>query len=137
MAMMKSRTYVILGNPIPLQRARSNARGRPWDPQRAEKAHWISQLEIQHEDMPMFMGAVRVDFTFRFNVPQAHQKVASNLIDVHHIYRPDLSNLVKFAEDCCQGILYRDDCIIAELNAVKIYGEKGCTEFTITPLKGT
>lgn len=134
MAMLKSRTYVISGDPIPLQRPRSNVRGRPWDPQKIEKNNWIAQIELQHEDMPMYTSAIIFEVTFNFRVPEIHKKIKTDLIGKPHIYRPDLSNLVKFVEDCAQAVLYRDDCIIADIRARKIYNETAYTEFTIIPL---
>ena len=51
-----------------------------------------------------------------------------------HYSRPDLSNLIKFIEDVATGILYKDDCIIAELVSYKHYDTNPRTEFMITPL---
>jgi Holliday junction resolvase RusA-like endonuclease len=134
MGMLKSRTYIVPGDPIPLQRARSNARGRPWDPQKVEKNHFIAYVEEQHDDMPLYTVPVIFEVTFNFRVPQTYEKMMGEMIGRPHKCRPDLSNLVKFAEDCLQGILFRDDCIIYKIRAHKVYAVSASTEFTLIPL---
>lgn len=56
------------------------------------------------------------------------------LMTAYHQYKPDLSNLLKWIEDCATGIIYRDDCIIASICAKKLYAESPRTEFTVEQL---
>ncbi len=42
---------------------------------------------------------------------------------IHHIKRPDASNLVKMYEDCLKGIIFDDDSQVVEFTARKIYSE--------------
>ena len=51
-----------------------------------------------------------------------------------HVYKPDVSNLLKFIEDTCTGILFHDDCIIASVLACKRYDIEPRTELIITEL---
>lgn len=134
MSLLPARTYIVPGTPIPLQRPRSRVNGRPWDPQKTEKLICMNTLEDQHGSMPMYSGYLRADFTFYFRIPQTHYRFRDDMLLTHHNHRPDLSNLVKFYEDCAQGILYRDDCIIAMSLSMKLYDDEPRTEIYIVPL---
>lgn len=127
-------SFVIDGTPIPLMRPRfHNGRG-VYDAQRNEKLVLGINLRNQHQDRPPLTGPIRMDITFFMPVPKTRTRDKKFLMDTYHIYKSDLSNMVKFYEDISQdcGIL-KDDCIIAELFAKKIYGEPR-TEFTFTTL---
>jgi Holliday junction resolvase RusA-like endonuclease len=50
------------------------------------------------------------------------------------ITRPDCSNLLKNAEDGLNGIVYRDDNQIVELQVSKVYGDKPQMRLIVTPL---
>jgi Holliday junction resolvase RusA-like endonuclease len=134
--MMRRYTYIIEGEPIPLARPRlSKMHNKIYDSQKHEKFLLGIGLRNQHDDRPPFEGPVRLDITFFMPVPLSRIKEKKSLMDSYHYYRADLSNMVKFYEDLAQdcGIL-KDDCLIAEIFAKKIYGEPR-TEFTITSLK--
>lgn len=42
---------------------------------------------------------------------------------LHHIVRPDTTNLIKFAEDTLKGIVIEDDSQVYGIVATKIYSE--------------
>lgn len=53
--------------------------------------------------------------------------------------KPDLSNLIKAAEDAANGVLWKDDCQIVELVASKIYdwqNKKVGVEILVEELEG-
>lgn len=126
--------YVVKGNPIPLCRPRFNQGRRPWDSQREEKVRWGLNVGMQHGSAPLFDGPIHLDVTFYFPAPQSMVKRATEFQDIFipHYYRPDLSNLIKFVEDAVTGILYRDDCLIVSIRAVKGYSVDPRTEFSIS-----
>lgn len=133
---MERYTYIIEGEPIPLARPRmSKLHNKIYDSQKHEKMMLCIVLQSQHRNKPPLDGPLRLEITFFMPVPLSRQKEKKSLIDTPHFYRCDLSNMIKFYEDIAQdsGIL-RDDCLIAELIAKKVYGEPR-TEFTITTLK--
>jgi Holliday junction resolvase RusA-like endonuclease len=127
--------YIIEGTPVPLQRVRFMER-HCWDAQKQLKTKLRIILEAQHDGRPLYTGALRMEFWFYFPFKQslseakkAHQSGRS------HIFKPDLSNLIKLYEDISTGILYHDDCIIAEIIARKCYDAASRTEFEIIQLE--
>jgi Holliday junction resolvase RusA-like endonuclease len=54
----------------------------------------------------------------------------------HHATIPDLSNMIKWVEDICVGIVYKDDAIISSITSKKMYDENPRTEFFFSELKG-
>jgi hypothetical protein len=52
-----------------------------------------------------------------------------------HDVKPDLSNLIKFYEDCANGILFHDDKQIVELKSKKKYSLNPRTVITVMPKK--
>lgn len=130
--------YVIPGRPIPLQRARMGGRGmRPWDPQKSEKNIWMQCLEEQQDNRSLFIGPIKVEIQFFFAVPLAHMKRAAYLINTPHFYTPDVDNLEKFVLDCARGIVYKDDCQVAQLSSWKSYAIEACTIFMVSPISYT
>lgn len=69
--------------------------------------------------------------TFFFKIPASHYKKRDEMLGTPLSHKPDLSNLVKFYEDAGNGILYKDDCVIVELKASKVYGDEEMTEITL------
>jgi Holliday junction resolvase RusA-like endonuclease len=121
-------TYVVLGNPIPLQRPRFCKTG-VYDSQKADKRIWAMRVQAQmpsiNQDALSCPLVLFVDFHMRIPVSK-RKKVFPE--DCHHI-KPDLSNLIKFVEDACCGILYTDDKLIVECHAIKKYSTNPRTEF--------
>lgn len=135
--MVKRVKYIIMGVPTPLARPRHvPGQARPWDSQRQVKCDWRYQLEPQHGDgtWPFYQGPLRLDAYFYFPIPKTSELRTQQLIDTHHMFRPDLSNILKFLEDCSQSILFKDDCTIAEIHTYKVYSITPRTEFTITQI---
>ena len=127
--MSRSKKFEILGNPVPLARARTN-KGRFYDSQKQLKVHWRNELENQHQEEPFFCGPLFLEIIFFMPIP----KHSRDLRGFHHHIRPDLSNLIKFIEDAAQGVLYEDDAIIASISAEKRYDNEPRTEFILTEL---
>lgn len=122
--------YVVGGNPTPLARARHGNK-RCWDEQKSLKLVFGIHLRDQHEGSLFFEGPIHVDVSFFMPLPKSRTKKEP---DTPHHIKPDLSNLVKFVEDVGSGILYKDDSIIASMNARKQYSENPRTEITIVQL---
>jgi Holliday junction resolvase RusA-like endonuclease len=127
--------YILYGTPVPLQRARFTGR-HCWDAQKLLKTKLRIDIESQHNTLPRYSGPLRMVFCFYFPFKQSmsDNKRTQNS-GRSHIYRPDLSNLIKLYEDICTGVLYNDDCIIAELVARKCYDTVARTEFEIIQLE--
>lgn len=123
--------YVVVGDPIPLARHR-HGNGHTWDPQKQLKKIFYNQIAYQHLEKPMFSGPIHIDFEFYFPIARTSKTARDG---AHHVFRPDLSNLVKFVEDAVTLLLYKDDACIASFSAAKKYSTEPRTEFTISELK--
>ncbi len=126
--------YVIDGDPTPLARARVG-KGRVWDSQKQTKMFWRVNLERMHGERPLFTGPLHVEMNFYMPMPKAAHKRWDQMVNSYHLFRPDLSNLIKFIEDVATGVLYRDDCIISSIWSKKRYDKIPRTEFIITEMK--
>lgn len=68
----------------------------------------------------LISGPVRVSFAFHFARPKGHYGSGRNAAKikptapVEHIQKPDLSKLVRCAEDAISGVVWRDDCQVVE-----------------------
>lgn len=126
--------YVIDGDPTPLARARVG-KGRVWDAQKQIKMYWRVNLERLHQDRSLFHGPLHVEMNFFMPMPKSSHKRWAQIVGTYHLFRPDLSNLIKFIEDVATGILYKDDCEIASIWSKKRYDKKPRTEFIVTEMK--
>ncbi len=124
--------YILHGNPVPLARARHGV-GRVYDSQKDIKFAYGIALRSQNRSGYLYTGPLGLNITFYLPIPKSREK--QSLQGQPHIYTPDLSNLIKLIEDCANGILYKDDCAIAEINAKKCYDNSPRTEFTIVEMQ--
>lgn len=128
------KTYIIPGSPIALARPRF-AHRKIYDSQKNVKLFAGLQLVQQHGNDPLFEGPLHLDVTFYMNMPSKGTPPAKcKKQGTYHTYRPDLSNLLKFYEDICVGVLFKDDSLIASVSCRKIYDKEPRTEFTLRNL---
>lgn len=108
--------------PIALKRHRHSGAGG-FDSQKAEK-EWLYWTVYEQLPQPwVSKGPLSVSFEFTFACPNTwSQKKKKAHEGQYRLSTPDLSNLVKFAEDALNGLLWEDDRYIVELSAVKRYG---------------
>lgn len=104
--------------------------GRMWDTQKQIKFQYGMYLRQQHADEPFLVGPLHLDIKFYFHIPRTTKKQAGDL----HMYKPDLSNLIKLIEDVGSGILYQDDALIASIVASKHYDLNPRIEFSLFTL---
>ena len=122
------------GDPIPWQRARRN-KNIYFDPQFKAKKNigWLAQSFIDiyppiQNWLPPLSKALRVNFSFFIAMPKSWSKKKRLIKEYsYHDQTPDLSNFVKFYEDCLNNILWVDDCYISELSATKRWADSGKT----------
>ena len=130
-----SPSYLIDGHPVALKRPRFFDR-RIYDPQKAEKLHRGILLKKQHGDRDPYKGILHFDIHFFFPFPQDKYKRKSLSHQYYHIYKPDLSNLIKLVEDVCvDAEIIKDDSIISSVFSVKLYDDNPRTTFIITNIK--
>lgn len=127
------RVYVIPGNPVSLKRPRySSATKRMYNSQRNEMLVMSIGLQSQHDNDPMFEGPLHMDVVFYMPIPSSmNKKEQKKLESAYHIARMDLDNLIKMCCDLGNGILYKDDALIASISAKKVYDINPRTEFSI------
>lgn len=121
--------YTLPGKPVPLQRPRY-CKDKIYDNQKREKSNASIYLIQQHNDAPLFEGALKLTAFFYFETP----KKTKSLNRKPHQSRPDLDNLVKYICDISNGIIYRDDAQIAHIVAYKLYDTIPRSEFTLDQL---
>jgi len=130
----KQYKYVLMGSPVPLARPRF-ARGHVWDSQGVIKQNFMDEIRYQHGKLPMLSGPIHADVTFFMAISStASCKRRERMRGTPHIYRPDFSNMLKFIEDVCHGIVYKDDCIISSICGSKIYEEDPRTEIIFSEI---
>ena len=127
---MRSITYTIPGDPIPLARPRFG-QNRVWDSQKAIKFSAGLFVSKTHASQPLFIGPITLDVIFYLPKPKSVPKL---MLGRHHTSRPDLDNLIKFVGDICNGIAYNDDACIAVINAAKLYDNNPRTVFTLSEM---
>lgn len=134
--MKRSLHFMISGDPIPLARARcSFASKKVWDSQKKLKFDWALQIEAQFPKKKKLEGPLSLHIIFYMPIPPSWSIIKKQeILGQYHIFKPDTSNMIKFVEDCCQGVIFRDDCQIAVENCMKIYDTSPRTEFTLTEL---
>ncbi len=128
---MESKIYIIDGDPIAWARAAPSKYSRMWDTQKQIKFEHGISLRKQHKGNGLFEGPILLDIIFYFKKPKSCVRKQGSF----HIYKPDLSNLIKLIEDIGSGILYKDDAIIACIRAQKKYDAQPRTEFRIVSLE--
>ena len=99
-----------------------------------ERSMTNKNIQNQHQG-GLYSGPLLLDVTFYFPMPVSLKKKWEAMLHTPNFYRPDLSNLIKYIEDVCTGLIYEDDCLITEIRAKKLYSNIGRTEFTLTEIK--
>lgn len=129
------RIYVIPGNPVSLKRPRfSSQTNRMYNSQRNHMLVMSIGLQSQHNNDSLFEGPLHMDVTFFMPIPsKTSKKNLPSLILKPDPTRPDLDNLIKMIADIGNGILYKDDALIASISAKKVYDINPRTEFSIQP----
>lgn len=110
---------------------------------------YSAQQAMQSAGITMFTGPIRMRMTFYFPIPDSRNHKDGSRprsactdsckkihISDYHTQRPDADNCVKSVLDGGNGVLFADDCIIAELSARKFWFTEGKAEIIIESLNG-
>lgn len=136
----QSMRIVIPGEPIPKARHRSfirHGKMATYDEQHLEKIHTRILMNRFTENHELKHCAHIAKFEFHFEPPKSASVATKNMMlwgCIHHIKKPDTSNLMKFYEDCGNGILWPDDCLLIDEHPIKRYSQNPCTIITVTPI---
>lgn len=92
-----------------------------------EREFYRWQIRAQYTRSAPFSGPVRLVLSFHMPIPKATSAVRKRQMlngVIHHIKRPDTTNLQKFAEDTLKGIVIEDDSQVVHIDARKIYSDR-------------
>jgi Holliday junction resolvase RusA-like endonuclease len=79
-------------------------------------------------------GSVSVFIYISFSVPQSYSKRKREAClsgETKHTKKPDLDNVAKAIIDGMNGIIFKDDSQIINLNVTKVYAEVGKVEILV------
>jgi Holliday junction resolvase RusA-like endonuclease len=110
-----------------------------YDPSKSKKGTFASILQDNAPKTPL-EGPLSLDLIFYMPRPKNHYGTGKKTGELKpsapdwHTGRPDIDNLTKFVQDALNKIYWRDDSIICNLTARKMYSENPRTEIVITKL---
>lgn len=116
----------ISGVPIPW-RAHAGYGKRSFNPRFKEREAFQWQIRAQYNRLEPISGPVRTEYTFHMPIAKSTSKIRRlQMLNgmIHHIVRPDATNLLKMYEDCLKGIVFVDDSQVCEISARKIFDER-------------
>jgi Holliday junction resolvase RusA-like endonuclease len=119
----------IKGNPIAKARPRFARVGkfvRTYDPQETEESRFLFEVQKQW-NRPPIDHPLKVRCSFEMPIPKGtsgKKRQAMNFDEIKHTKRPDISNLIKFVEDCLNGVVWKDDSFIVYLAGGKFYSDE-------------
>ncbi len=123
--------YEIPGKPIPLQRHRHTGK-KCYDPQKKEKLSQQRYIAFLIKGLFAAHTAIKLRVEYHMPITKSYSKRrAKECLLGPHSCKPDLSNLLKFTEDAFNGLLWKDDALISEIEAKKFYSDTPKTVFKI------
>jgi len=123
----------IEGKPIAWKAARVLKSGRTYSEHTKRKQGIQWELKSKF-DGPLLEGPIHLSLSFYFlPAKKASKKDKANMLKglIHYTKKPDVSNLVKFIEDCCTQTIWVDDRQIISVTAEKSYDTRERTEIFI------
>ncbi len=116
---MRSEVLIYDLRPIPAPRPRVTRWGTYNDPKYTAYKDTIKSLTKMGKP---FDGAIRMTILFQFAKTKSWSK-KKKANAYWHTQRPDTDNLTKGIQDALNGIAYKDDSQICDLDVVKIWGD--------------
>lgn len=126
-------------DPVPWAAHKGYGR-RAYNPRFKEKQFYQWQIRAQYNRMEPIQGPVRLVCTFHMPIPKGISKTRKNQMlngILHHITKPDCSNLIKFCEDTLKEIVISDDNQVVEIETRKIYSERPRTVILVEEINGS
>jgi Holliday junction resolvase RusA-like endonuclease len=105
-----------------------------FNPRHTEKQMTILLIRAQFSGVPL-SDYVDLDFTFYSKIPKsASKKRHKDMADGKILpTKMDLSNCVKFYEDCLKHTVIEDDRVVAKITAQKFYGHEDRVIISVRP----
>lgn len=134
--------FILEGTPIPYARPRVT-KTHTYNPKQQEKedAYWDlwNQYREYNKDKLFYPRPLerplQVLFSFFMPVPKSWSKIKqSEMLGRPHISKPDADNLLKFYLDAGINSIWRDDSIVSNISARKVYDLRPRTEITVVEI---
>lgn len=123
------------GEPVAKGRARAAIRG-------GRISHYTPEKTLRYEDrvkraamavmegtgQVMAVGPVSVKLRAYMVVPESWSASKRRIMEANgrmHVIKPDMDNIVKAVLDGCNGVVWKDDCQVCEMEAKKAYAGPG------------
>jgi Holliday junction resolvase RusA-like endonuclease len=132
-------TITLRGAPVPY-RHRSAPSGRRYLPtkQRDQLAMLRLAATEANGDAPLDCP-VGIELRVEIPIPRSWSKkkqYAATIGDLLPGSRPDLTNVLKLAEDACTGVVFRDDSLIVRQTTRQVYSMAPQITLTVSQLNG-
>ena len=115
------------GKPVPKARPRMTKSGHTYTDKatlQQEKAVKILGKAAMKGGSPITADGVEMDIAFVFEMPKSWSlKKRAEKLGTPHCVRPDIDNLIKIV-DALNNVVWEDDCQVARLTAMKMWGEE-------------
>jgi len=126
--MSKSIEIRIWGKPIGKKSPRFARRGN-WvaaiNDQQTEEGRFLLNVREQSHGQKL-SGPLKMQMFFAMPIPKStskKQQLRMALNEILPTKKPDLKNLIAFAEDVLSGEIFQDDCQVCIIEAMKRYGD--------------
>ena len=120
-------SIVVPGKPVPKARPRMTKSGHTYTDKatlQQEKAVKILGQAAMKGGSPITADGVEMDIAFVFEMPKSWSlKKPAEKLGTPHCVRPDIDNLIKIV-DALNNVVWEDDCQVARLTAMKMWGEE-------------
>ncbi len=125
------KVYEIPGKPIAWKRAR-RCGNRYFDPQVNEKKAMQYYIKLTNKTISCATKPLKVLMEFYMPIPESWSRTRRlNALNAPHVFTSDLDNKIKMIGDTFNGILWKDDALIYEIHARKIYSNEPKTRIYI------
>ena len=124
--------FVVKGKPIGKQRPKFARRGNfvtTYTPQKTKdyentiKNTFLSQIDEKYDKD--YSGAVKIKIWAFFEPCKSYSKKKYNeLLETPHLKKPDGDNIIKIVCDALNGIAWKDDSQIYDIQIFKYYDEE-------------
>lgn len=108
---------------------------RAFNPKYKERECTQWQMRSQYSG-DILTCPIEMHMTFYMGIPKSTSGIKKRQMlygQVHHIKRPDVSNLYYFYENCLKGVVIEDDAQVYRYTAEKVYADKERTLIKIFP----
>jgi len=133
--------FIIPGQPTPQGRPRAvKNKGKVimYDPKESKDyKQYVGLVARQHAPKKLYEGNLKAVIKIYRQIPKSTTKKDRALFLAgikRPVTKPDTSNYIKGIEDALNGIIYKDDSQIVDLQASKFYSDNPRVEIRITEL---